>query len=49
MNDAATPAAADWLLPEQSTDFLVLVVIGAAVLAGALGDLVDTKHGRRCE
>ncbi len=30
------------LLLEQFTDFMILVLIGAAVLAGALGDLVDT-------
>jgi Ca2+-transporting ATPase len=30
------------LLLEQFTDFMILVLVGAAVLAGALGDLVDT-------
>jgi Ca2+-transporting ATPase len=30
------------LLLDQFTDFMILVLLGAAVLAGALGDLVDT-------
>ncbi|HET9642899.1 MAG TPA: cation-translocating P-type ATPase [Burkholderiaceae bacterium] len=30
------------LLLEQFTDFMILVLIGAAILSGALGDLVDT-------
>ncbi len=30
------------LLLEQFSDFMILVLVGAAVLAGALGDLVDT-------
>lgn len=30
------------LLLEQFTDFMILVLVGAAVLAGLLGDLVDT-------
>jgi Ca2+-transporting ATPase len=30
------------LLLEQFTDFMILVLVGAAVLAGVLGDLVDT-------